>query len=149
MALTRHRATIGRELGDGNGLAATFLGLEATASYWKPTAVEEYAAAHPAKALHVAVAVTLGGIEASTSKGTWRSPSRLDGLYFEQLAAWGYGLSEVEQIVVDGGQADAVRYAAQAASTKGTAADDTRSGGDFDPFDVEGDDFDESAADES
>jgi len=146
VALTRHRATIGRELGDGNGLAATFLGVEATASYWKPTAVEEYAAAHPAKALHVAVAVTLGGIEACTSKGTWRSPSRLDGLYFEQLAAWGYGLSEVEQIVVDGGQADAARYAAQAANVKGTAAEDTRSGGDFDPFDAEGDDYDESEA---
>ena len=103
VALTRHRSTISRELGDGNRLAATLLGLEAAASYWKPTAIEEYAAAHPTKALHVAVAVTLAGIEACTSKGTWRSPSRLDGLYFEQLAAWGYGLSEVEQIVVDQG----------------------------------------------
>ena len=93
--------------------------------------------------------MTLAGIEACTSKGTWRSPSRLDGLYFEQLAVWGYGLSEVEQIVVDGGQAEATRYAAQAASIKGTAADDTRSGTDFDPFHVEGDDFDESAADQS
>lgn len=103
LALTRHRSTISRELSDGNRLAATLLGLNGTIAYGKPTAIEEYAAAHPTKALHVAVAVTLGGIEACTDKGTWRTPSRLDALYFQQLAAWGYGLSEVEQIVVDQG----------------------------------------------
>jgi len=103
LALTQHRRTISRELSDGNALAATLLGLDGAISYGKPTAIEEYAAAHPTKALHVAVTVTLGGIEACTDKGTWRSPSRLDALYFQQLAAWGYGLSEVEQIVVDQG----------------------------------------------
>ncbi|KQO80417.1 hypothetical protein ASF17_14030 [Frigoribacterium sp. Leaf263] len=149
VALTRHRQTVGHGITDGNGLAATFLGVEATASYWKATAIEEYAAAHPAKALHVMVAVTLGGIESSTSKGTWRNPTGLDGLYFEQLAAWGYGLAEVEQIVVDGGKVDAARHAAQAESIRGTAADDTQHTGDFDPFDAEGDDYDETAMDES
>ncbi|KQR65764.1 hypothetical protein ASF89_00760 [Frigoribacterium sp. Leaf172] len=114
VALTRHRQPIGHALGESNTLAATLLGVEATASYWKQTAIEEYATAHPAKALHVAVAVTLGGIEASTSKGTWRNPSERDELYFEQLAAWGYALSEVEQIVVDGGKADAAQTAARA-----------------------------------
>ena len=94
--------------------------MEATASYWKATAIEEYGAAHPGKPLHVAVAVTLGGIEECTSKGTWRSPSRLDDHYFEQLAVWGYGLSEVEQIVVDGGKVDPARHAAQADSFRGT-----------------------------
>jgi ParB family chromosome partitioning protein len=149
VALTRHRQTVGHGMTDGNGLAATFLGVEATASYWKATAIEEYATAHPAKALHVAVAVTLGGIEASTSKNTWRNPSERDGLYFEQLAAWGYGLSEVEQIVVDGGKADAAQTAARAKSIHGTAADDTASVSDVDPFDAEGDDYDEITTDKS
>ncbi|MDP3208151.1 MAG: hypothetical protein Q8M65_03295, partial [Rhodoglobus sp.] len=31
---------------------------------------------------------------------TWRQPSRTDRTYFAQIAAWGYPLSEVEQIVV-------------------------------------------------
>lgn len=149
VAMTRHRQATGHGMTEGNSLAATFLGVEATASYWKATAIEEYAAAHPGKALHVAVAVTLGGIEASTSKGTWRNPSRLDGLYFEQLAAWGYGLSEVEQIVVDGGKTDAARHAAQADSIRGTAADDTRHVSDINPFDADGDDTDEAMTDES
>lgn len=148
VALTRHRSPIGHALGDSNTMAATLLGVEATASYWKQTAIEEFAAAHPAKALHVAVAITLGGIEASTSKGTWRNPSERDGLYFEHLAAWGYGLSEVEQIVVDGGKEEAARRAAQADAIRGTVADDTtaQDAPDFDPFDAEGDDYNESAA---
>lgn len=133
VALTRHRSPIGHALGDSNTMAATLLGIEATASYWKQTAIEEYAAAHAGKALHVAVAVTLGGIEASTSKATWRNPSERDGLYFEQLAAWRYDLSEVEQIVIDGGKADAARHAAQADSIRGTVADDTGHVSDFDP----------------
>jgi ParB family chromosome partitioning protein len=97
----------------------------------------------------VAVAVTLGGIEASTSKGTWSNPSERDGLYFEQLAAWGYGLSEVEQIVVDRGKADAAQNAARAKTIQGTAADDTASVSDVDPFDAEGDGCDETTTDES
>jgi ParB family chromosome partitioning protein len=151
VALTRHRQPIGHALGESNSLAATLLGVDATPSYWKPTAIEEYAAAHPAKALHVAVAVTLGGIEASTSKGTWRRPGERDGLYFEQLAAWGYGLSEVEQIVVDGGKAEAAQNAARAESIRGTAADDTaaQAGTEFDPFDAESDDYDETVTDKS
>jgi ParB family chromosome partitioning protein len=43
----------------------------------------------------------LGGIESSTSKNTWRHPEATYARYFEQIAAWGYGLSEVEQIVID------------------------------------------------
>jgi len=149
VALTRHRRPIGHALGESNTLAATLLGVEATPSYWKQTAIEDYATADPAKALHVAVAVTLGGIEASTSKETWRNPSERDGHYFEQLAAWGYGLSEVEQIVVDGGKADAAQNAARAKSIRGTAADDTAGVSDVDQFDAEGADHDETATDES
>jgi len=45
--------------------------------------------------------VVLGGIESGTSRNTWRSPDKNDAAYFRQLAAWGYTLSEVEQIVTD------------------------------------------------
>ena len=44
----------------------------------------------------------LGGIEDSTGKNTWRYPEASKASYFQQLAAWGYGLSTAEQIVVDG-----------------------------------------------
>lgn len=54
----------------------------------------------PVKAQHVTLAVVLGGIEDSTSKGTWRYPEASNALYFAQLAAWGYGLSDVEALVV-------------------------------------------------
>jgi ParB family chromosome partitioning protein len=45
----------------------------------------------------------LAGMEASTSKNTWRYPDSTKSAYFTQLASWGYSLSEVEQIVVDAG----------------------------------------------
>ena len=65
------------------------------------------------------------------------------------MAAWGHGLSEVEQIVVDGGKADAPQTAARAESIRGTAADDTAGVSDVDPFDAGGDGCDETTTDES
>jgi ParB family chromosome partitioning protein len=43
--------------------------------------------------------IILGDCESITSKQTWRSSSPTDADYFTQLAAWGYSLSDVEQIV--------------------------------------------------
>jgi ParB family chromosome partitioning protein len=51
----------------------------------------------------VTLAIVLAGIEASTSKNTWRYPDSTKSAYFTQLASWGYNLSEVEQIVVVAG----------------------------------------------
>ena len=56
----------------------------------------------PAKAQHISLAVVLGGIEDSTGKNTWRYPKASKASYFQQLAAWGYRLSTIEPIVVDG-----------------------------------------------
>ncbi|MGN6762238.1 MAG: hypothetical protein ACTHJI_13040 [Leifsonia sp.] len=39
------------------------------------------------------------------NEATWRTPSPTDADYFTQLTAWGYSLSDVEQIVT--GQANA------------------------------------------
>jgi ParB family chromosome partitioning protein len=66
------------------------------------------------------------------------------------MAAWGYGLSEVEQIVVDGGKAEAAQNAPRAENIRGTAADDTaaQAGAEFDPFHDESDDYDETVTDE-
>lgn len=95
--LTMHRREVGGAATNGNTLAHTLLGIE-SGGYWdadKLTALLDHS---PTKSQHVALAVVLGGIEDSTSKETWRYPSVIKALYFEQLAAWGYGLSEVEQI---------------------------------------------------
>ena len=40
-------------------------------------------------------------MELATGTYTWRNPSSTAVRYFSQIAAWGYPLSEVEQIVVD------------------------------------------------
>lgn len=96
--LTIHRRAVGSAAADGNTLAHTLLGIE-RGGYWdadKLAAVVEHS---PAKAQHVSLAVVLGGIETSTSKNTWRHPEAIYARYFEQLAAWGYGLSDVELIV--------------------------------------------------
>jgi ParB family chromosome partitioning protein len=62
--------------------------------------MDPIADSQPARAGHVTLAVVLGAIEASTGKHTWRQPNRTARAYFTQIAAWGYPLSEVEQIVV-------------------------------------------------
>ena len=40
-------------------------------------------------------------MELATGTYTWRNPSCTAARYFAQIAAWGYPVSEVEQIVVD------------------------------------------------
>ncbi len=46
----------------------------------------------------------LGGVEGSTSKDTWRYEGNRErfAAYFTQLQTWGYVLSDVERIVLDG-----------------------------------------------
>ena len=44
----------------------------------------------------------IGGYEEATNKDTWRNPDQGAASYFARLVAWGYTLSEVEQIVLDG-----------------------------------------------
>lgn len=98
--LTVHRREVGSAATNGNTLAHTLLGIERGGS-WDSDKLAALVEHSPVKAQHVTLAVVLGGIEDSTSKQTWRYPEASKALYFAQLAAWGYGLSEVEQIVVD------------------------------------------------
>ena len=122
--LTVHRREVGTAATNGNTLAHTLMGIE-RGGYWdgdKLAAIIEHS---PAKAHHVTLAVVLGGIEDSTSKNTWRYPELSKALYLSQLAAWGYSLSEVEQIVVD------AVTAADAATEEQDAAADSADGDDL------------------
>ena len=102
VALSAYRTTVAGGLSKGNRLAATLLGLDAQESEWGASPIDPIAATQPARAGHVAVAVVLGAIEDSTGRHTWRNPGRDAVAYFEQIAAWGYALSDVEQIVTGG-----------------------------------------------
>jgi ParB family chromosome partitioning protein len=99
VALTAYRTAVAAALSKGNRLAATLLGLEAQDSEWGASPLDSIASAQPARAGHIAVAVVLGAIEDATGRHTWRNPGRDAVAYFEQIAVWGYPLSEVEQIV--------------------------------------------------
>ncbi|TFD75310.1 hypothetical protein [Cryobacterium psychrophilum] len=81
-------------------LAHTLLGFTRE-NYWAADKLTALVGHSPSKAQHVTLAIVLAGIEESTSKETWRRPDALSARYFEQLAAWGYGLSDVERIVID------------------------------------------------
>ncbi len=96
--LTIHRNAVSTATRDGNRLAHELLGLEPS-GYFEADKLAGLVQQNPAKATHVALAIILGATESITGKHTWRSPSRTDRDYFTQLAAWGYGLSDVEQIV--------------------------------------------------
>jgi ParB family chromosome partitioning protein len=100
VALTVHRATVAAGLGKGNRLAATLLSLDAQESEWGASPIDPIAESSPARAGHVAVAVVLGAFEGGIGRHTWRNPGRDAVAYFEQIAAWGYPLSEVEHIVL-------------------------------------------------
>ncbi|TFC94385.1 ParB/RepB/Spo0J family partition protein [Cryobacterium sinapicolor] len=100
LGLTVHHAVVGKALQNGNVLAHTLLGLE-RANFWSADTLSALVEHSPTKAQHVTLTIVLAGIEDSTSKETWLYPDAHSARYFEQLAAWGYNLSEVEQIVID------------------------------------------------
>ncbi|AWF99855.1 hypothetical protein [Clavibacter michiganensis] len=107
----------GRAVQEGSPLAHEFFGIQQEYGY-HGDALGKLAAATLTKAQHVALAVVLGGIEASLSRDSWRSARPEVAEYLRQLAAWGYTLSEVEQLIVD---TDEKRRAARDADD---AADD-------------------------
>lgn len=55
---------------------------------------------NPAKAGLVMIALTLGKLEAGTSRNTWRSPQPVDRFYLDTIRGWGYSLSPVELIAL-------------------------------------------------
>jgi ParB family chromosome partitioning protein len=105
--LTVHRHAISTATQGGNELAHDLLGIERT-GYFETDKLGALVEQTPAKAHHVALAIVLGACESVTSKQTWRAPSPTDAAYFTQLAAWGYTLSDVEQIVTGEPQSSTV-----------------------------------------
>ncbi|PPF18077.1 ParB/RepB/Spo0J family partition protein [Rathayibacter rathayi] len=98
LGLTRHRFAVSSGMSNGSELAHTLLGIERPSGY-HADALAALVEANPAKARLVALAVVLGGQEANTSKESWRRGDERTAAHFRQLAAWGYALSPVEQIV--------------------------------------------------
>jgi len=58
------------------------------------------ATATPGRAAMLSLAVLLAGLEAGTSKNTWRNPTADNLAYLIALQGWGYELSEVEQVAL-------------------------------------------------
>ncbi|MBS1673149.1 MAG: ParB N-terminal domain-containing protein [Actinobacteria bacterium] len=96
--LTASRYPVSSAMGKGNALAAELLGIESDGAGWYADPFAGYVDAHPTKAAHVSLAVVLGGVEASTSRDTWRRQDTVAAHYLQTLSGWGYALSPVEQI---------------------------------------------------
>jgi ParB family chromosome partitioning protein len=69
--------------------------------------------------------VVLAACESVTSKQSWRYPTTADAAYLTQLAAWGYTLSLVEQIVTGTTDKDATA-GADGTDSAPTNEDDAR-----------------------
>jgi ParB family chromosome partitioning protein len=98
--LTVHHRDVGTAITGGNHLAHTLLGVD-RGHYWDSDTLAAHVEHTPTRAQHVALAIILAGVEDATSKETWRHPDAGKAHYLAQLAAWGYTLSDVEQIVTD------------------------------------------------
>ncbi|MBF4592091.1 ParB/RepB/Spo0J family partition protein [Curtobacterium sp. VKM Ac-1395] len=149
--LTGNRYSIGSSMQKGNAIAADILGVEGVkrADYYAPNPFDGWAEKHPTKALHAVVAVVIGGYEEATNKDTWRNPDRSAAAYFARLAAWGYVLSEVEQIVLDAAaEKEAKRAQAKADAEANPVPADSEDGDDFDGGESDGaDDYDDGTDD--
>lgn len=100
IGVTQHRVDVSSALAAGNRFAAVLLGLPEPEGHYSANPIDTHAE-QTGKHTHVTLAVVLAGMELATGKHTWRNPDSRAVRYFGQIAAWGYPLSEVEQIVVD------------------------------------------------
>ncbi|WP_089914769.1 hypothetical protein [Leifsonia sp. 21MFCrub1.1] len=94
MSSLRDRQALSSATRDGNELAHQLLRLERS-SYFEADKLVTLIEQAPSKEQHVALAVVPGVCESVTSKESWYHPTA----YLSQLVAWGYSLSDVEQIV--------------------------------------------------
>lgn len=93
-ALTDGRYAVSAALSHGNSLAKTLLGLEDSHTVDLTAHID----AHPTKAVHVSLAIVLGGLEEATSRESWRHPKKDTARYLATLGEWGHTLSPVERI---------------------------------------------------
>ena len=96
-----NRNEVARAASDGHDMAATLLSLDGQRHYGQPHPIAAMTQATPTKAGHALLAVALGALEAATNKNSWRNPDQATRAYLDQLAAWGYTLSDVETLITD------------------------------------------------
>jgi len=68
---------------------------------WNP--LRDHVAKSTARPEISLIALVCAGYEKTIAKDSWRSPSQTHRDYLNQLVAWGYTVSEVEQIILDSG----------------------------------------------
>lgn len=93
-SLTGAHGLVAESMSHGSSTAKTLLGVDPGYG----TRLDAFLQQHPTRALHVALAVALGGIEQTLSRNTWRTPSPVTATYLTTLAGWGYPLCPVERI---------------------------------------------------
>ncbi|XNN89789.1 ParB/RepB/Spo0J family partition protein (plasmid) [Curtobacterium flaccumfaciens] len=93
IALTRHAST---RYASGMVSARSLLGIES--SGWDGDTLSQWVEQHPAKGLHMSLAVVFAGFENTANREWWRTPNADSRGYLNQLAVWGYPLSQVEKI---------------------------------------------------
>ena len=83
---------------NGHRLAATWLGVDSGGGYGARSSIADaLAKATPARGQHIALVLVLAAYEARTGTHTWRREGG-ERDYLAALEAWGYTLSDVEQI---------------------------------------------------
>ncbi|PSS43169.1 chromosome partitioning protein ParB [Arthrobacter woluwensis] len=83
-------------------IAAKLLGLKVAenVSHWEPLdTVAKHITEHPSRPATVLLGMVLASFEGSLRRDSWRSPSPSHRFYLNQLATWGYTLSEVEKLI--------------------------------------------------
>lgn len=138
-ALTGNRWTMHRSLERGNATAAALVGIEGveSSSYYGPNAFDGWAQEHPTKPLHAALAVVLGSYEEGMHENTWDSGDPASVAYLTRLASWGYGLSDIEQMVIDRAAERATAVAALTTDDDADTEADDDAHGEFDADDPE------------
>jgi len=84
-ALTRHANT---RYASGMVSARSLLGIES--SGWDGDTLSQWVEQHPAKGLHISLAVVFAGFENTATREWWRTPDANSRGYLNQLAAWGH-----------------------------------------------------------
>ena len=97
-----HGYTVADGLSKHSGFAAELLGTKDGYGALA-TITSKTTAKHETNVL----AVVLAGFEKSLSRASWRNPSSTAQHYLNQLATWGYTLSDVETLITDHGTAPA------------------------------------------
>ncbi|MFI8528554.1 ParB/RepB/Spo0J family partition protein [Promicromonospora sukumoe] len=91
-------STIEKASQSAHGLACEWLGLKTTNGWGSRQALADLIdKSSPARALHISLVLALAAIEDRTGVHTWRGGGN-ESRYLRALEAWGYNLSDVEQI---------------------------------------------------